>query len=139
MRRLRGFFRKLRRAWDYACFGWGNGDYDWGYLLALLHFKLARMEKAMTGPNAYSQQESKTLKSLRIATRLADRLAKDQVYDEPINKLIAHVPAQSELEPMKKPDAKLYRKVCVLAENHRNRDLRWLTGILNKYILRWWD
>lgn len=133
MKRVRGFFRKLRRAWDYACFGWSNGDYDWAYLLALLHFKLARMEKALTGQHAYSQQEPKTIRSLRIARKLADRLAKDQIYDEPLHRFVARERSGGRVPK------DLYRAAARAAATHRDRDLRWLTSIINKYLQRWWD
>lgn len=108
--RVKRFFKKICRSWDYAKFGWSNYDYDFGFLFSMLRFKLERMEKFLCSKDALCCHEPPTRQSLRLAVRLAKRLEKDA-----------------------------YSHVNYLTDETNKRDLRWFFSIIEKYHGHWWD
>ena len=73
------FFKKLKRASDFAIFGWSNFDFDSGYLYRLMLFKIQRIEKALK--NGYAEHDKQTLQSIRICVKLLKKItAEDYNY-----------------------------------------------------------
>lgn len=162
--KIRRFFRKLSRAAAYATFGWSNHDFDSGYLLDALHFKLQRMHKFMTSKDAYSVQEKHTLQSLRLATRLAKKLTTDDYshfmdqHDKKWGPLdmkltpaepVEGLPGGGSVCEFSRPNVtskrkeaqerREFKKAAQLDDLSRARDARWLFSIMEKYYQYWWD
>lgn len=154
------FFRNLARSWAYAKLGWSNYDWDYNYLFAVLRFKLARMEKYITGPQSMATHDVDTKKSLRLAVRLVKKLEEDSYtffVDRHHEKwkdvrTFEHVePTPEERQagigmisrPIQTPETAIARKEYICAaqadEKIKQRDLRWFFSIVEKYHTRWWD
>lgn len=152
---LKRFWRNLCRACAYARFGWGHPDWDHTFFYALLRFKLERMQKEFD--NDWTVSTDRT-KSVRVAAKLSKRLAQDHYS----RALTAHDKKWGELEmDLGPPDDQKYRKAifsrknvtprtakkeriefmaATYADQHaQDRDVRWLTGIINKYVQHWWS
>lgn len=154
------FLRKIKRSWEYAKLGWSNYDFDFVYLFELLRFKLERMEKFLTGPNAVADHATTTLRSLKLAVRLAKKLETDSYdfFSNKSRKRWKHVKMFEDIEPTaaeRQAGIGLVSKPCTTQEamdahkdfiraaeadvNIRKRDLRWFFSILEKYHEHWWD
>lgn len=158
--RIKRFWRNLGRSWAYAKLGWSNYDFDHGYLITLMRFKLERMYAFLTGPLNMATHDAKTLKSLKLAVRLAKKLEDGAYYhftDAHREKWrgvkdFENVPPSAEEKragialisrPVNTPEASQKRKEFISAaeadENIRKRDSRWFFSILDKYHQLWWD
>jgi hypothetical protein len=160
LNKLRGFCKRVRRSWDYAVLGWSNYDFDYGYLLAVLRFKLERMHKFLSGPDAIATHDKPALQSLRLAARLAKKLETDEYifFVDRHNEKWKHVPTHEHIEPtpderkagigmisrpIRTPETAAARTEYIRAveddQKIRARDLRWLFSIIEEYHTRWWD
>jgi hypothetical protein len=157
--KLRVLSERLRRCWAYARFAWDNYDFDSAYALQLLHFKLLRVQRAIT--SGYSRQEKESVQSLRLAIRLLKRLADDNYsYFYEQHNLKWHGDKHPEITFEKEDSSGLSTMVSArdrLPENQKERanaelstafdaddkmkarDRRWLFSILDKYYEHWWD
>lgn len=157
---IRRFFKNVRRSLDYAVLGWGNYDWDYNFLLHTLRFKLDRMQKFLTGPNAIATHSSTALKSIRIAAKLAKKLDEDDYsfFGDQHRKKWQAVKVFEDVEPSEQerragiakitraintPETATERKEFIRAadkdENIRKRDARWLFSIMEKHYTSWWD
>lgn len=149
------FWKNLCRAVAYARFGWSNHDWDHTFFYALLRFKLDRMQKAFENDWTVSKERTK---SVRVAAKLAKRLETDYYC----RAITAHDKKWGELEMDLGPpnDQKMRQAIfsrknvtkrtekrerlefmaATYADQHAmERDIRWLTGIINKYVQHWWS
>ncbi len=154
------FLRKIKRSWEYAKLGWSNYDFDYVYLFELLRFKLDRMEKFLTGPNAIADHSTTTLRSLKLAVRLAKKIETDSYdfFSVKSSERWKHVKTFEDTEPTeeeRRAGIALISKPCTTQdamnahndfiraaeadESIRKRDLRWFFSILEKYHGHWWD
>ncbi len=158
--KLRRFFRKVRRSWDYAVLGWANYDWDYAYLLELLRFKLERMHKFMNSSNAMASHSKETIQSLRLAAKLSRKLCADsysffldrhskkwgdvKVFEhvEPSEdekrRGIAHI-TRFNSTPETAQEREEFLAAATADDNMRKRDARWLFSIMEKYHENWWD
>lgn len=154
---VRGFFRSVKRSYDYAKFGWNNHDYDYGYLLQLMHFKLKRIENTIQ--NGYAEPDKKTNQSIRICIKLLKKLAfKDYdhftelhytkwgqpefVFDNPDSNGLSNLEIKHK-NAISHEDRQLQRQelleACRKDEEQEQRDVKLLFSIMAKYHKRWWD
>jgi hypothetical protein len=161
--RVRKFFRSLARSIAYARFGWGNHDWDHGFFISMLHFKLQRMHKCLS-TDTHTKQDKPTIQSLRLAVRLAKKLDDYEYHyfmDQHDKKW---GPAEMELTPappveglpsggsvceFKRPKAtsarkkaqerREFKKAVLQDEEMRARDARWLFAIIETYYQHWWN
>jgi len=154
------FCSKLRRSWAYARFGWDNYDFDGAYALRALSFKLKRLQRLLL--DGHVIQDEASLKSLRLAIRLLDRLVEDDYnyflhchnlkwYDteypphgfEKVNdgRGCSRMVFPSESLPENKQAQEHEEHVAAWAadEKLKNRDKRWVFSIIEKYYEHWWD
>lgn len=150
------FLAKLKRAFEFAIVGWSNEDYDYGYLLKLMEFKLRRLEKAIL--NGHAEPDKKTNQSIRICIKLLNKLASnDYMYfveqhyakwGEPKINTVDVGNNFSRLEftykNVKTPeDKELHRQEFIEATNKDSqqelRDKKLLFSIMEKYMTSWWD
>ena len=61
-RSIKRFFQAIKRSYDFAKIGWGNYDWDHGYLFELMLFKLQRIEISLK--NGLAEQSDR--KSTRL-------------------------------------------------------------------------
>lgn len=152
---IRRFVRKIWRSWAYAKLGWKNEDWDFTYFFDLLAFKFRRMEKYMRDDMVDSPGRDK---SVRIARKLANRLAEDHyhygldAHDRKWGELtIEFAPREDGFSEMLSHRANAVTKRAqrkeriefMVAANQddarRSRDLRWLTQIIEKHAQHWWS
>ena len=158
--RLEKFWRRVCRSWDYAKFGWHNYEFDYSYLLAIIRFKLDRMQVFLNGPRTIAHHDRKTIQSLRLATRLIKKLESDD-YSFFLDQHRArwqHVKTSVDVEPneaerkagiglitkfIDTPETAEERAEFLRAveedEKIRNRDARWCFEIIAKHHTSWWD
>lgn len=152
---VRRFWKSVCRALAYAKFGWSNHDWDHTYFYSFLRFKLERMQKAFDNDWTVSKERTK---SVRVAAKLAKRLEEDHYH----RALDAHDRKWGELEmKLGPPDENKFREAifkrkkvtkrtakkervefiaATYADQHAlERDIRLLTGIINKYVQHWWS
>lgn len=149
-------YRKVARSLAFAKIGWGNYDWDHGYLLELMVFKMKRMQKACFEeghhyPDKHSEQ------SLRLCIKLGEKLLKEDYFYfsglhnekwgeiEFITKTDKEGRsytgmgrlgiAEKDEEQERKESIEAYRKDDAL----KTRDARWFYGIMQKYQEAWWD
>jgi len=156
---LRQFYKKTARSFAYAKIGWDNYDFDAGYMLTLLLFKLKRLQDFLLY-KGNAVQDKDTLQSLRLAIRLLKRLTNDRYsyfYDRhnakwnptgikmtfkelPDSDLLEMVSYRHQLpaEEQEREGAEL-RQAFELDDAMRERDARWCFSILAKYYRHWWD
>lgn len=160
---IRAFIRKVKRAFDFAVHGWNSYDWDYGYLLELIEFKLCRMQKEIQ--NGHHVPDKATDQSIRICIKLLKKIngrdyhyfadLHDQKWGESewvwhktdengqeipngasrleIKRPKAVTPEEKEQE--RKEALEAYRK----DDAQRERDVRWLFNIMAKYHQNWWD
>lgn len=155
--RVRRFVRAVKRSYDYAVFGWGNPDWDFHYLFALLRFKLERMNKYLNANHLRTAE----LRSIRAAARLARRLeaeAYTHALDRHFNKHgrvewfdvkiatpeerkngIAQTWTRKPLTPELEEVQQAYHQAVAEDTAAEARDRRWLFSIMDKYCEHWWD
>lgn len=152
---IKRFWKNLCRALAYARFGWGNHDWDHTFFYSLLRFKLERMQKAFDNDWTVSKERTK---SIRVAAKLAKRLEQDH-YQRAID---AHDRKWGELEmELEMPNEHKMRKAVFSRKNvtkrtekkeriefmaavnadqkTQDRDIKWLTDIINKHVQHWWS
>ena len=158
--------KQVQRMWAFAMFGRENYDFDGAYLIALIVFKLKRIQRCLVN-DAMCDHEPKTLQALRIAIRLGDRLS-DEHYDRAMNR---HNKKWGEpettFEPASSPrfggqHAGLSGSIMVTNRQNvtpatteqerqefmaaidadeatQTRDARWFFAIINQQYPMWWD
>lgn len=146
-------------------FGRENYDFDGAYLIALIVFKLKRIQRCLINDSVCSH-EPKTLQALRIAIRLGDRLSGEH-YDRAMNR---HNKKWGEPETTFEPAGEFEggkfagHGVSIMVTNRRNvtpatteqerqefmaaidadeatqaRDARWFFAVINQHYPMWWD
>lgn len=153
---VRNKLRAFVRACQYARIGWNNPDWDYSFLLELLAFKLARMEKALWRHTA-GEKESK--QALRLAVRLVKKLQTEHYnwhYDQhekrwgpttsefiPCENMPGYTTWKMTREKVTDENREQMEEELKLAfeldEKTRSRDAAWLFGIIAKYYNHWWD
>jgi len=152
---VRRFWKNLCRSVAYARFGWSNHDWDHTYFYAFLRFKLERMQKAFENDWTVSKERTK---SVRVAAKLAKRLetdyycrasnAHDKKWGElemdlgPPNehKMRQAIFSRKNVTKRTEKRERLEFMAATYADQHAmERDIRWLTGIINKYVQHWWS
>lgn len=154
---MRRLWQKIKRAYDYAVFGWSNYDWDYGYMYELLQFKLERMEAALKGGVAIQSKES--MKSLRVCIKLLKRINRDSYnyntelhykkWGEPKISFLSEIGSDYskfvvEHENVKTPEDKVQEHAEIKEAIRKdvaqeNRDKRLLFRIMEKYSNLWWD
>jgi len=161
VRPVHKFFRNCTRAIAYARLGWSCYDFDHDHLLELIAFKLRRMTHEFTSNNSSVDPSGTRDKSIKLASRLANRLSRtERNYYSPNYKRHAAKwgPGRSVFTPI--PDSKHIEWEIVwdkaTAEQQqivqresaqafeldaamRTRDEKWLFAIMGKYHTHWWD
>jgi hypothetical protein len=160
---LRAFLRKVKRALAFAVHGWNSYDWDYGYLLDLIEFKLKRMQKEIK--NGHHVPDKATDQSIRICIKLLKKINRrdyhyfaglhDQKWGE--SEWVFHKTDEngqeisnggSRLEIVRPkavtPEEKEQERTEALVayrmdDAQRERDVRWLFNIMAKYHQCWWD
>lgn len=156
---LRQFWRKLARSVAYARIGWNNYDFDSGYVLQLLLFKLERLQNYLL-TQGHTVQDKTTLQSLRLAIKLLNRLTNDNYsyfYDRHNAKWNpTNIPMRfekienTELSEMvtfrhslpaevQAQESDELRAAFDADDALKTRDSRWCFNIIAKYYAHWWD
>lgn len=154
---VKRFFRSLKRSYDFAKIGWSNPDWDYGYLLQLMLFKLERMQHALD--NGHAEHEKSTTQSLRICIKLLTKICyKDYShfmniysdkwgptqYEYADSEEVGFKVVKSSRKNVKSEEDKVqankdlfeaFQKDCKQEE----RDSRLLFAIMAKYHKTWWD
>jgi len=157
--KLKGIYVGIRNIISYIPILFSDRDYDWYFLIAILKFKLTRMEKLHReeGHGLYSHRVAKKINTCRI---LCGRIMKDsyttldQLNHEKIYGEIRMVSFPIEGSTNRKLHFK-YSKVDTEEETEiasakmidiakRNDDLRkkdidYLFNTIKKDITKWWD
>ena len=152
-------FRNLKRLYEwYKNVLKDDVDFDAHSLYGIIEYKLKRTQKRLLDNN-YVEFSKQELQGLKLAIKLAGRL--DQFdYGERGNR--KHNAKWGELEiwftPLpngnfsfhgmrpnaifekdKKQETKEFREIFQLEDKLHKREQKWLFGILQKYLNRWWD
>ena len=114
--------RVCQKIWKILCYLpvlWADEDWDRGYLLRLLRFKLCRMEKVF---RSYGKHVGhlKQAGQIRRCILILDRLLDESYYEMALKGPFRH---------------KWYLK----AEYAHKGDMEYLTTQLRKHLLSWWD
>jgi hypothetical protein len=133
-------------------------DFDAHSIFAMTEYKLKRVEKALINGHAY--QESQDMKALKLAIKLAGKLAKDDYDRAGYNrierkwgKLVSwftpienstnstwHSKYEKENTEEDKAQCRTEMSAYFLAaEAKRTREAKWFYAILVKYQRAWWD
>lgn len=161
VRPVREFFSDCTRAIAYARLGWGCYDFDHDHLLELIAFKLRRMTHEFTANDSSVDQRGTREKSIKLASRLANRLSRiDRNYYSPNYKRHAAKWGAGRGVWTPIPDSKYIKCEIVwdkaTAEQQqivqresaqayeldaamRTRDEKWLFAIMGKYHTYWWN
>jgi hypothetical protein len=160
---IRSFLRKVKRSFDFAVHGWNSYDWDYGYLLELIEFKLKRMKKEID--NGHHVPDKTTNQSLRICIKLLKKINfRDYHYFMDLHnkkwgdcEWVWHrtdeegkeIPNGASRVEFKRPNAvteeekakerEEFRIAYKLDDAQRERDVRWLFNIMAKYHQCWWD
>lgn len=122
---FRHLLRFIPRLWAYLPVIWRDEDWDYGYLLEVMQFKLARLRNSLTHHN----DDDKHKKRIRIVELL-------------IGRVIASEYGQAEHDEWAKNEPKDWDKmkdIITRVEYSENQDLEMLFNIMKKHIRRWWD
>lgn len=154
--------RRLRHMLAFALFARNDYDFDSCYLINLIVFKLKRMQRALT-VDAHCIHDDNTLKALRLAVRIGERLSADNynyahdAHDRKWGELHMELdPLPGEQDDKHRgsvarfwrdkttPETKEQERTEFLAaydadEKARERDARWFFKIIAKYYRNWWD
>jgi hypothetical protein len=151
------YYKRFKRSFDYAKFGYSNYDWDHSYLYALLAFKLDRVHKELI--NGYAVQDSKDMEALKEAKAICDRLREGNYEDKYIdlheakwgelklsfidqgNGLSRMDSSRSKVLTPKdeKQSRKELSKLYKQAVKDEDADIKRLGEILLKYSREWWE
>lgn len=150
------FYRQVSRSLAWAKLAWNNYDWDHGYLMEVIVFKLKRMEKEIL--NGHHIPDKVTNQSLKLCVKLGEKLRKDDYhyfgglhnakwgpveFIEKTDKATGRtytgmgrsgIPVEKE-EQERAEFVEAYRK----DDSIKARDTRWFYGIMAKYQEYWWD
>ena len=105
----------VRRVWIYRRLLWHDSDWDYAYLLDLMALKLRRMADHFDR-HALVVNAERMARECRVAAALCRRLRDDDYQREPIT------------------------QASVLdAEQRKQADLDYLTHLMRRKLLCWWD
>lgn len=108
---------------------WRDADWDWTYLIRILEFKLTSMSKCME--HGYHVNGKKDARDLRVASALCKRIREDR-YDESIENT-----EYQAFCPRRKDSAA--SDITWYALFMMKSDIEYLTKLINKRLLYWWD
>lgn len=145
-------FRVVRNFWGMICrmayWAWvmrNNHDYDFGYLMQMIHLKLKKMEKEMLHKgNAVWQHDPKcrTYKSLKEAIELSKRLSEGEFHFHHHTDAVLEKHNPMSLGWRFKIDPQFRRELRIATKKDKEiydcqKNRFWY--IMNRYGEGWWD
>lgn len=145
------FFRNLIRWMPII---WADEDFDFGYLIRVLRFKIEKMDKFWKSGNTYSANGDRVSRQLAICKTILRRLEEDDYcryeFDE-IDRVhgktkivrtpVEGLPGHTRLEFVDRTDTKrkAISRAFKRAREIKRADMDLLFSIMNKHLLNWWD
>ena len=134
---------------------WNDRDWDWTFILKILHHKLNNMESSFRSEYAMHANNEKHAHNIMIAKKLCKRLIENEYLS---NATLQHDKKFEEVDfkdlfikdsgiknmsryvgDSDKERAKSFDKCCKHSDYMKNQDLDYLFTHLRKYIECWWD
>lgn len=152
-------FITLKKLYDWQVNVFKNDfDFDGSSLFGIIEYKLKRLEKCLI--DGCAVQDSKDLKALKLAIKLANRLNEDN-YDNRFHRKhnqkwgelimwsapiegspsvrVTMTRPKAQTDKQKAKEQKEHLSHIEFCESIRKREERWLYSILAKYLRVWWD
>lgn len=82
-----GFFRKIRRVWDFLPYVWKGYDFDYGYAIELFKYQLERTANYLESDRSYGINASIRAKKIRTAITLMEKVYKEEYSMEWLYKI----------------------------------------------------
>jgi hypothetical protein len=132
--RIRNFFKSVARLWVWLPVIWRDRDYDYGFLLTLIDFKLSRMKPVIgSGYSVHAQDYALQIEKARLLIR--------NIHEDPDDEFSAHYDQWDGLgDNYEECDAHEEHSAALVASMKRDRR-NWhaLWKHFNKYMRGWWD
>lgn len=144
MQRFRDAVRGIKNLAAYAPLVWRDRDWDYGYLLALMEFKLTRMGLAFTA-GGFTEDKDRAAAEMIEAAEICQRVRADDygmaehaALDKELN-IVAPVLVPYVTREM--PDAERVERRAILkrAVEAQLADLDRLGELFSERLLGWWD
>lgn len=151
--KVRKFFKRLKKIYDYIPLLWEDEDWDHDYLTKMLRYKLTRMAKCIKDNN-YVEANNRIAKQINYAVFLIDRFdnndeiffsdpryiaLKEQYGDLKFGGFRGLSPSKittlEEYEDYNKGMSVLYKEYAAREEDTLDR----LFKHMRKYFRHWWD
>jgi hypothetical protein len=150
---IRGFFRRIKRTYDYARKLWPMNDWDYTDQLEIFGYALGRLDKCMV--NGHGLYPKGRRRKMRTAIHLLHRMANEwDFYEEPgWDKLEAkykkyedpkaRFPSITKRDRMPKKVQEQYSKDIKIHMNESTKlfetDVDMFSKIMKKQMKSWWD
>lgn len=148
--KIRNFFVKLKRSCKWFKRMWNNHDFDDGYLMQVIVWKMKDMlyqldvldsdivdlrNQEHCKDNGY---DGDLIKSLEECIEIGERLIEDDytIYPEVVDEWFA---THGYLEKMPEDIRKLFIDACREADNRRSEDNEKFFDIMKKHHYGWWS
>lgn len=138
---------------------WGDHDFDYHYLLRIMHHKISMMEKFFNSDDTHILDADEVAKDLKVCRILLKRIIDDEYIlnaTEPLDKKWGDLKIWS--EPTDNPNftsvevgrphlseknqviaKKAQRRANEHSENMKQQDLEFFVKIFRKKLFGWWD
>lgn len=109
---MKSFIRGIKNIIKWLPIIWKDRDFDYGYLLDILQFKLKAMEEFFNSNDTWTKDAKKCAKQIMIVKNLVQRINHNDYID-----------------------SDTYQRMKYM----QNQDLEYLGIILRKHLTSWWD
>lgn len=144
IRKIEHFIKKIKSIFDWSKIIWNDEDWDYGYLLDMLEYKLTRMQKYFkSGKITTTETYEEMLKSLNVAVDACSQLVGDKFEEEftiphydkyPIGDLFEHIN-----NPMSDEERTDFLAMVEAEEAKRQELIHLLFDTIRDNYRMWWD
>ncbi len=155
---IRNFFWKIVRFCQWFPVLWQDRDWDWGFILSILEYKLLRMQRNFQSSHYVNHE--KDIAQIQVARALIKRINADDYYSVKLDALEREFKTTRrfgfedagggystmkhyyypEPEPgMEKFLDKFWDAAHVDAEKQSQYEIKYLFQYLGKHLSHWWD
>lgn len=117
---------------------WKDRDWDYGFLLTIMIFKMTNLEKEISKADRHIDTQ-KDMKSLRICIELLKRIQEDNYYGKELEELYKDVD-WTDLNKNRSPEwEKKAAILCKKTQRAYKEDADMLFKLFRKNFNKWWD
>jgi len=139
-RKIKNFFSKIKRLFDYSKVIWGTVDWDYSSIFTLLQYSIQRTRISMKA--GYCKHDKSKLRKMRVCELLIERILNDD-YHKSIRDIEMVFGEQKngigKITFKYKNGKEKFDRDSKIAQDLKEHDYDLLFKIVRKHIRTWWD